>query len=586
MQRFGIHSPVLGLRTNVPGIALSEAFTPDNNNVRIVDGEIHRCKAPIKELYDDDKAKLAAPRRICAVTALAANTFTVAGDQSSHFSVGETIRINGSTDNDGLYTVVSATFVTDHTDIVVEESVDTSTADGNVFEGATPVIHFHQLVTAAGGLEYFFVFTAYNIFRWNVTSRVLIVEWTVADSNGCAYWQSISFNDNVVATNNSDAPLRWQSSAPGSNFVALTGASGVVDKAKFVTAFENTVMFGNITTGSTVYGQRVAWCDFGDETDWATGNAGNVDITGNDAISGGFGTSGELLYIFKERRLHRMWLVTTSDVFNNAPVLLGIGCRAPDSVVGDGEGRLYYYGTDRNLREISAGEISQAIDNQLRNIPPESLETIRAAFIEEYNEVWWAIPYGGAATTNNRILKYGGGLWNKSDLAVSALGRFNRQSTMTWEDLPYDTWEEWAWDTWESVEGNKGYPVDVSADYSGYAYAVHGSNKNDGDAFTGYFVLETDLTAKKDLTQYKRWLYAQMYWRPRPTVTTATVEVKGDGEVNWQPVATVQFGGDLEYQVIDFACDVRAKSFKVKVSCSDPFAFLGIDFDFEFSGYR
>ncbi|HUU54501.1 MAG TPA: hypothetical protein VMY87_06230 [Armatimonadota bacterium] len=575
----------MGLRTNVPGIALSEAYAPDNDNCRLVDGEVHRCKGPVREFYDGAAEKIALPRRVFPITALAAKTFTVAGDQSSYFTAGETIRCNGSTDNDGLYTVVSATFDTDHTDIVLVEDINTATADGNVFEGTTPVIHMHQLVTAAGGVEYFFVYTAYNIFSWNPTSSVLTVEWTVAAGAGCEYWQSVNFCDNVVSTNNSDAPLKWLSSAPGSHCGSLADAAGVVDKAKFVTTFENVLMFGHITAGATVYGQRIAWCDFGDDTTWAGGNAGNADITGNDAISGGFGGTAELLYILKERSIHKLWLVTTEDVFNNAPVLLGIGCRAPDSVVVDGEGRVFFYGTDRNMREVVEGEISQSIDKLVRDIGPDALPGIRGAFIEEYNEVWWAVPYSSGQATNNRILKFGGGVWNKSDLPVSSFGRFNRQSSMVWEDLPYSTWEEWAWDTWESVEGDKGYTVDLSADYDGYVYAVHGANSSDGEDVQAHFVIETDLTAKQEITQYKRLLYVQTYWRPSQTVTDVAVDVKADGAATWERVADIQFGGDLEYQVVEFPCDVRAKSFQVRVSCSAPFAFLGMVFDFELVGY-
>jgi len=56
-------------------------------------------------------------------------TITVTGNASA---VTGTIAIVGSTANDRTYNVVSATFTTDHTDIVVLQSIPDATADGQV----------------------------------------------------------------------------------------------------------------------------------------------------------------------------------------------------------------------------------------------------------------------------------------------------------------------------------------------------------------------------------------------------------------------------------------------------------------------
>lgn len=55
------------------------------------------------------------------------NTITVNGDDSA---ITGAIEVVGSTGDDGTYTIVSATFDTDHTDIVVSESIPNPTADG------------------------------------------------------------------------------------------------------------------------------------------------------------------------------------------------------------------------------------------------------------------------------------------------------------------------------------------------------------------------------------------------------------------------------------------------------------------------
>ena len=58
-------------------------------------------------------------------------SFTVAGDQTAIYNVGRKIRVQGSTGNDGVYTVVSATYTTS-TEIVVAEDVTDGTIDGDI----------------------------------------------------------------------------------------------------------------------------------------------------------------------------------------------------------------------------------------------------------------------------------------------------------------------------------------------------------------------------------------------------------------------------------------------------------------------
>lgn len=586
MQRFGIISPRLGVKTDIPAIMLADAFTPENSNVQMVDQEIRRAKMRGKEVYDADFNQVQTPEVIYAITALAADTFTIAGDHAADFTADDIIRINASTDNDGLYTVVSATFDTDHTDIVVSEAVTTGNVDGNVFGGSTPVLRYHQHVEHSEGLEYLFLLTRYHIWRWIPSTCVLDLLHTVSAGAGCDYWDVISFNEAVIATNDSDAPLRWLSSAAGTDFATLPNTAGVVDKAKFVASFENFVMFGNVTVGATRHPQRINWSNLGDETVWASGDAGSAEVEGSDHISGGFGFSRDFLVIFKEASIHRLWLVTGSDVFNRAPVASVVGCRAPGSVINDADGHLFYYGTDGNLREIERGEMSQAIDSVLRLIPPDYEGEIRSAYVQEYNEVWWAIPYGAAATENNKVLRYKAGTWNFTDIAVSAFGVFFRQTGLVWDSLPYDTWDEWDWETWNSPDGNAGFPIDLCGDYSGYTYTSHGSLKDTGNAYSGWFILATDMTGQTSQIMYKRWLETQLYFVPGPTAVDVTVEVKRDGEVSWQPAGTLTVVGSTDYQVIDLPVDYRAKTFAIRLTVENAFRFIGMVFGFVPSGER
>jgi len=56
MQRFGIFSPVMGIKQDFPAELLENTFTPDAENVRVVDGEIHLAKMRRQILIDGDYA--------------------------------------------------------------------------------------------------------------------------------------------------------------------------------------------------------------------------------------------------------------------------------------------------------------------------------------------------------------------------------------------------------------------------------------------------------------------------------------------------------------------------------------------------
>jgi len=69
-----------------------------------------------------------------------ADTVTIAGDYTAYLSTDETIKIVGSTGNDGTYTVASVSLSSGDTVIAVDEAIGDSTADGEVRliqEGAT-----------------------------------------------------------------------------------------------------------------------------------------------------------------------------------------------------------------------------------------------------------------------------------------------------------------------------------------------------------------------------------------------------------------------------------------------------------------
>jgi len=67
-------------------------------------------------------------------------TFKVADDQTEFFVAGAQIKVEGSTGNDGTYTVASSSFAAGETSIVVNEDVTDPTVDGTIYVDRLPIL--------------------------------------------------------------------------------------------------------------------------------------------------------------------------------------------------------------------------------------------------------------------------------------------------------------------------------------------------------------------------------------------------------------------------------------------------------------
>ncbi|MBA3051882.1 hypothetical protein FP828_03585 [bacterium] len=470
------------------------------------------------------------------------------------------------------------------------ELLDTS-GDITQTPDANPIIHYHRFITEDTGVEYLLVFTKKHVYRWVPATKIYDAADVFTCASDCEYWSSVSFNNQVILTNNVDKVQVWSIST---SFDPLDSASGIeyatatyLTKAKYVFTYENYLFLGFTTENGTVFPQRVRWCDLGDETDWNTGDAGSAEVGKGDFITG-FGAYQGNLIIFKERSYYRMWLVASTDIFNMSPLSLKVGCQSPDSIINDASGELYFFASNYTFRGLSAGEISLPIDTEAKTINPSYIGTIRGQYIAEYDQLWWAIPYGTATTTNNKVLTYATGKWGTVDMAISAFGNYARQAVYSWDTLPFATWDTWAWDKWDTREAMVGFGIDLGADYSGYTYALHEAVLDNGAAYSGYFVLTTDLADKQMLVMNKRLLHIQLYFKKGAAGQTATVYVKSDSQPAWQNAGDVSLEATADEAIIikDLPIDYRGKTFLIKVSGANDFRFLGCILKFNLSGER
>jgi len=346
--RFGIFSPVSGIKKNVPIIL---TLTPDNMNVQLKDGKIIR-------------------RRMRKATLLNAET-------------------------------------------------KVQTPDAN------PIIRYHTFIKRSTGTQYVLAFTKAHIYQWNTATLAFDTKFTC--SADCENWETVNYNDKVVATNNVDKVLVWDTTG---NFVALDDTTNGIEysagvyltKAKYVTTFENYLILGYTYESGASYPQRVRWNDIGDETNWLTGNKGSVEIGQADKITG-FGHYQGFLIIFKETSHYKVWLVGVPYIFNALQLSNKVGCQCSGSIINDSKGRLYWYSSEGTFKEITAGTISDDIQTDIvAKIEPDSVELIKSVFLDNTEEVCWSIPYSNAL--NNLLIIFKEGKWLLVDLAIPSFGGF------------------------------------------------------------------------------------------------------------------------------------------------------------------
>jgi hypothetical protein len=480
--------------------------------------------------------------------------------------------------------------------------------DGSDVKVQTPdgyeIIRYHKHLTQ-DGTEYVFAATKAHIYRWRQATTDYLTQHTCASD--CDLWDFISFNQKVIATNNVDKVLVWDESTPATDFAPLGSASGLdldggatyLTKAKYVTTYENYVIFGYTTEGGIAYPFRERWCSYGDETDYdesGTGDTGAKDfLEGSDPLMG-FGkydaNHANLLIVFKKHQNFPQWLVEGDSVFET---IRGskVGLLARHAIENDKEGYLYFLASDYTIRKYKHGIISKRIDKSLRQISPTYEADICATFIDTFNQIWWSIPGAASSTNLDKIAAYdiAEKVWNIHSFSIRAFGRYSRQSSYTIDGLDalagtIDDLDA-AMSSIDAVELITGFELDLASDTSGYTYNLHDSETDAGASYIGKLVLGTDLADKRALAWYKRVSNIQLVFNGEgESGFTVDVSAKEDRGNSWESLDSVSLNSSGDEVRIDVPCDLRFHYGEIKLEASNKFEFLGAFFDFEWDGDR
>jgi|GEM_PF-1952050 len=617
---YGIFSPKFGLAETVPGILLSEAFMASGSkNVHERYGTYQRLAGRLPDLYDDDGELIACPVEVYAITAVnqGTKTFTVGGNHATTLSANcltdddgnPVVRINGSTGNDGLYTVSSITDSGADTEIVVVEAIADATADGNLHAGGTPILKYCRHVSRTD-VEYLLLGTAYHILLWDETTKTLTIKFTCATPSLVNRWEIISHQYNVYATNNADLVQWWNvDSTPSGNFVDLDDVGNGLDldggvtyltAARHIVSYQGYLLFGHTTEGGTVYPQRVRWSTKDDPTDYdetGTGDTGAKDFDSTPGALMGFGKYANTLVVAKTEDMNIGWLTTDAVVFEWVEAQIKVGCIGADTIVNDKAGRLYWMASDQTIRELNTAKplsVDQ-IDPTMRMLNISVAEYFQATFIEELNQIWFAVATA-SSEENDTILAIDveGGRWYKHTIPVRAFGVRTRQSAFTYDTLPYETYDAWGaeWLVYDTAMNIVGFKIALASDYNGYTYNLNSADKDAGEDFTGTMIFRTRLADEHiALDYYKRINNGIILYFNRLASDTGdvTVDYRLDGQRTWHNLGTVSLvdSDNPEYVSVHVPCDLRARAFEFRLTSTEAFKFLGMYVpDFELDGRR
>ncbi len=614
MSDFALISQKGGIAENIPVTLLSEAFmAKGSENVHHRYGRYDRLRGRLPDLFDSETVKIKAPTDVYTITGIntGTKTITITGDHSAGNTVlatGDTIRINGGTTTGNNITFTVDTLPTTNTIVTLETLEAAGATPGNLFVGATPVIEYHRHIVKDTGTEHLILGTKYHILLWLNSNKSLTVKWTTLSPDAVLRWEIKDHLRNVVATNNSDFVLWWNiDSSSGNNFVALDNADGInyegtanrLTKCKHITSYEGYLILGYTTENATVFPQRERWAGLntgGSTIDFdenGSSDAGAKDFTTTPGFLMGFARHGDDLVISKDDSMHRSWIVTADTVFEWEEYTLKVGNLSADSLVNDKAGRLYWMGSDLTIREINTPQpISTAVDITVKGLNTSQTEFIQGTYIEEFEEIWWAIP-SGDSDTNNTIIAFhpDSGRSFIYKIPVRAFGDYTQQEAFTYDTLPFDTYADWGadWLIYDSSRNVVGFPLDLASDYLGNTFDLHRANNDDGNPFTGALIISTTLTVPKSFNVFKRINNGVDVILNRKSSGSLTLFVKRDTEANWQSLGTASFIDTAlpETIIVHIPFDIRAKSFQFKHESSDAMELLGLVFrEFEMDDSR
>lgn len=247
--------------------------------------------------------------------------------------------------------------------------------------------------------------------------------WTQVSGFSATYAQNNQFVfttalDNIIFTNDTDAPQLWTGSGNISN-VSFTGLSNAITKAKCVAWFKNYLIFGNTVENSVNRKTRIRWSNVGLINTWSDDDYIDIDTLSGQEIQG-FGILYDNLYIFMTDSIYKVSLVGGNDLFAISKVVEGTGCIAKNSIqnitLNNTTNGLIFLSKDKTINFFDGTNVVDAsilIEDTMDGLLASRLPYAVSA--ADTNDYYLAVTTGNTATSNNLLLdfQFSNGDWSK-----------------------------------------------------------------------------------------------------------------------------------------------------------------------------
>lgn len=487
---------------------------------------------------------------------------------------------------------------------------------------ANTIIHYHLHNDVRNDIEYIFVYTKKNVYRWLPATKAYSATFYTSPAD-VTLWDTASWDDRIISTSNKDFVQNWSDGGTGGSAdvafadlgtvgsgLDLDGGVTFITRAKYLTVYENFLFLGYTTEGGTIFKDRRRHSSQGSPADFdetGAGNTGAKDFIGRGEIKG-FGiytaNSANLLITFMKDgvkgSIQSSWLTSDDLVFESVEINENIGLLATHSVVNNAFGDLFYFATDYTIRKLfSPVVISDAIEDLVSGINLTLQDDIESTFISNTTRSWlaWSVPGSDSSTGNDRVIYYdenqslknGIDIWYRASWVVRAFGSWTRQETLSIDGLDAisATIDGIPLETIDSVEQRTGFAFDLASDYSGNTFSLHQSETDAGAEFTGTLVIVTDLSDKGTPTINKRIVdgITHIYDAEATDSFTAIHSYKQDDDANWQGSDSLNLQGTGEFVYGFIPYDLRSRLFKLRIQATNRFKWNGMVVeDFIFDG--
>jgi hypothetical protein len=254
--------------------------------------------------------------------------------------------------------------------------------------------------------------------------------------NGITSWDVVPFNgaqitggkdnqfvwatalDNVIGTNDVDAPIQYDGSTVGLVSFSGLSASQTPSAAKVVSFFKNYLIFMNTVENSVEYPTRFRFSNVGTINTWSDDDYIDIGALGGQEIN----CVGELydtLIVGLTDSLYKISLVGGSDTFQVSKITDDIGCIAKGSMqsitLTNSQSGLVFLDKDKKIYFYNgtiAQDISRAVSTTMNGLNGSRLQYAVSA---DTNTDYWLCVTSGTESENNLCLdlQYEIGEWTK-----------------------------------------------------------------------------------------------------------------------------------------------------------------------------